>query len=459
VFNILNIGKSAVLLAQKNLEVVGHNMANVNNPEYSRQRVIQTSASPIEDAFGSYGTGAEIVRLERMRDAHLDSQYRDENSKLNYWQKLADHYEELESLIGEPSDYGLSANLNDFWDKWEELANNPNSNISRVDLRESAQRLTNSFHNLDARLEEKKKTLSLELEGMTETINGIASEMSELLARIHLAEAENKSPNDLLDKLDSMADGLSKYGDVRVVTREDGFRIVYFGADEIADQNGTRELKVAYKTTLEKQDAHVVWKDNLETVNALNNGEINAIIHMRDDILSTYQDKLDRLAVEITNNVNEIHKRGYSIGENPSHGIEFFKEDIKGATDFNLSDSILYSTDKICASLQGEEGDNRIALQISMLREDLTIDGTYSFGNYFSSILTDMGNESYQAKNNAEMYQATTDQVYAFRENVKGVSIDEEAADMLKYQHSFMAAAKIVTMAESMFSTILGIVK
>ncbi|MDD3052141.1 MAG: flagellar hook-associated protein FlgK [Candidatus Cloacimonetes bacterium] len=458
-FNLLSIGKKAIMLNQNSLDTIGHNIANVNNPEYSRQRVVQTAADPINDALANYGSGVEMVRLERMRDVQLDWQYRNENSKKNYWETLSEKYSQLETIFNEPSDYGLSANLNLFWDKWEELSNNPSSVITRVDLKEAAIRLTNSFHDIDEGLDDQRKALNLEMENFAEEINSITKELATLSKRIQLTEAEGKPANDLLDKFDAKLDKLSEYGDVKLQIREDGYRMVYLGSDEIVDFEGARELTTVYLTEVSKPLANVVFKENYKEINSLKDGKINATLEMRDKIIDNYQKMLDDLAIEITNNINSIHKTGYGLGNPPSNGMDFFWQGTTDAGNFRLSDEIMTSHEFISASLDGEEGDNRIALEISNLRTDATMNTNQSFGNYFGSMMTKLGTDSFNSKKNSTLYTNTTQQTLQFRESVKGVSINEETAELIKYQQAYMASAKIISTADTMFQTVLSLIK
>ena len=179
--DLLSIGKKALQVSLKNLDVTGQNIANINTDGYSRQRVVQTAAEPSQNALAFHGNGVNIQRIERVRDERLDTEFRKENSNYNYWKKMSDELSQLEMDLQEPSDYGLSANLNNFWDKWDELANLPHSEISRESLKAAAEMLINSFHNLDTHMVDRKKNLNTELENIAEDINSITKQLANLM--------------------------------------------------------------------------------------------------------------------------------------------------------------------------------------------------------------------------------------------------------------------------------------
>ena len=262
----------------------------------------------------------------------------------------------------------------------------------------------------------------------------------------------------MLDKFDKLIDDLSQYGETRVKTRKDGKRIVYFGTDEIVDSSNAREVAVKLKGLPNERTKQLVWKEGFDQVNTITKGEVAAIVNLRDNVISGYEDKLDRLAASLAEKINSIHREGYNLSDNPTSGHNFFDEDTTGAGNIELSSEIKLSVDNIAASLEGEEGDNRIALQISKLRDADTIDEKMSFGDYYGAFLTNVGNDAHNSYNRSEALKNSSQQIDEFRQNVKGVSIDEESANLLKYQQAYMAAAKVMTVADKALATVINLI-
>jgi len=95
-FNGLEIGKRALVSSQLAMTTIGHNMANVNTPGFSRQRVMISSAEPVDTAWGNTGNGVKINGVEHIRDLFLTGQYRQENASLGNWEFMQKSVSQLE---------------------------------------------------------------------------------------------------------------------------------------------------------------------------------------------------------------------------------------------------------------------------------------------------------------------------------------------------------------------------
>ncbi len=457
-FNLLHIGKTALEVSQLQLQTIGQNISNVNTEGYSRQRVVQSALSTDTNVDGYYGSGVEAVRLERMRDLQLDISYRDENSQLGTWARMSERLQTLEAELAEPGDYGLSTMLSEFWDAWEQLADNPSDSTYRTNLLGATDNLATAFHELNTSLVDERAQVDDEIAGIADTVNGIASQLANLNLRIQEATSQGNAANDLEDSYDLLVDQLSTYGNVSVQTREDGSRIVYFGSDELVKNDSYREMSVLSEKVDGVKTSTLVWKDSRETLNGLHQGQIVGLVSLRDDMIGGYIDNLDILAVGIATAVNALHTLGYDGTSTPSDGRYFFATDITGAADFRINEDIADHPELIAASQSGAEGDNRIALQIAGLRGSAQMEDGSSFGDYFSAWLGNVGSDSAQAQNSAAAHQETTALVDNYRESVKGVSLDEEATKLIQYQQTYNAAAKLVSMVDEMLSVVIGMV-
>ena len=116
------IAKSGMNTAQQQLQVTGHNIANINTPGYTRQIANQVTKNPIHsfgklDSVGTgiLGTGTEIQSIQRARNEFLDSEYRSYLAISNYSYHMSQGMKQIEKILNEPSDVALSANINTFW--------------------------------------------------------------------------------------------------------------------------------------------------------------------------------------------------------------------------------------------------------------------------------------------------------------------------------------------------------
>ncbi|RLE06884.1 flagellar hook-associated protein FlgK, partial [Candidatus Aerophobetes bacterium] len=137
----LEIGIRAIRTQRQAMHVIGHNIANVNTPGFSRQRAILTTTLP----SGQMGTGVKVETIDRIRDEVVDYYIRKENPTLNRWATKNEILEKVETLFNEPSETGISNIMNSFWDSWQDLANNPEDGAARANVREQARILCEVF--------------------------------------------------------------------------------------------------------------------------------------------------------------------------------------------------------------------------------------------------------------------------------------------------------------------------
>lgn len=134
----IEIGKRSIIMSQAALNITGHNTANASTPGYSLQVPDIVTTNPYHapvlingNRLGQFGTGVDIAKIQRMRDSFLDSQIRDENKVAGYWKQMEDTLAKLEVVVNEPSDNGLRSVMDKFWQSWQDLSKNAESQSDR----------------------------------------------------------------------------------------------------------------------------------------------------------------------------------------------------------------------------------------------------------------------------------------------------------------------------------------
>ncbi len=101
-------------------------------------------------------------------------------------------------------------------------------------------------------------------------------------------------------------------------------------------------------------------------------------------------------------------------------------------------------------------GDNTNAMALASLRGTATMDGA-TFSEYYRSIVTGVGTEVSETRSNYTSQGKVVEQLEQARESLSGVSLEEEAINLIKLQRAYEAAAKVMSVADRMFETLLGI--
>jgi flagellar hook-associated protein 1 FlgK len=454
-FQGLEIGKRALLSHQVYLQTIGHNIANVNTPGFTRQRVRISASYPESLTYGQVGTGIRVDDVRHVRDMFLRQQYREANKSFGQWSYKEKTLAQIESLFNEPQDNALNEQLNDFWDAWSELSLSPESSPPRKMVLEQARTLINGFHQLSGQLTKLREATDRDLTGMVERINGLTSEIANLNQQIKSQELGGTRANDLRDERDRLTDELSLIIDVRTREKANGASIVYMGAMVLVDGSDSFDLGTRLVQEGDLITHDLVWKGTEVRLTNIN-GELAGLLQTRDEIIPQYLDQLNRLARSLVQEINRIHRSGYGYQNNLTD-VNFFDPTYTDAATIRLNPEIEFDLNKIAASSAPDApGDNSIALQLAGLRDrPLLSDNTATLNDFYNGLIGGLGIESQEAKSFTDNYELLSHQADNARQAVEGVSLDEEMANMVKFQHAYDAAARVITTMDQALDVVI----
>src|SRR5947209_2252220 len=160
-FTGLETALRGLTAAQAAIDTTGQNIANANNPGYSRQTaVLAESASLDLPAFSNttghgvqLGTGVDVTTINRVRDQFLDVQYRAQNSSTSGLQTASGLLQQVQTALAEPSTDGVTSQLTAFWNSWSNLANAPTSLAAKQGVVDSATTLADTFNGIESQLQ------------------------------------------------------------------------------------------------------------------------------------------------------------------------------------------------------------------------------------------------------------------------------------------------------------------
>jgi flagellar hook-associated protein 1 FlgK len=449
----LEIARKALSSYQLALSIYGNNIANVNTPGFSRKRPVFGEAEALDIPLGRIGLGVDTRTIERMRDIYLDTAYRRENTAYTRYESLEQCLSEIEMAFSEPSDTGLGDVLRDFWDAWQELANEPESTTSRSYVVSKATSLCTALGHVSAQLTRMRENIDTEVRGIVGDINSLAERIAHLNGQIVEAEVSGNEAGDLRDKRDLLIDELSGLVDIQVFETNDGSASVKIGSEALVE----RKTAVPLGTSM-RGDNNVVITDVTHGASdraiRVMGGRLGGLLQGRDVTVPGYLARLDEIAATVVAEVNRIHRAGFDAAG--AAGGDFFDPDRTTAATIKVSDAIRADTNLIAASADGTPGSGAIALAIA----DLRLAGIFGTGgasseDYYASLIADLGIEAERAIENKDAENLLLTEIDTRRESVRGVSIDEEMTNLVASQHAYQAAAKLVTIIDDLMETIM----
>jgi len=452
-FDGLEIGKRALATHQLWLNIIGHNIANVNTPGYTRQRVDISTTYPMDHPVGLIGTGVTATDVHHIRDLFLNQQFRAENRSLGRWSSAEKAISQVEALFAEPNSDALGDLIDKFWNSWTELGNNPESMAARTSLKEQTNLLCSSLNRLYRHIDNLRSSVNNEISLAVDKINTLTAEIASLNMQIGRAELGSARANDLRDQRDLLIDEMSQYVDVNSREDNNGMTTVYIGAMVVVDGSSSYALDTVQDKNGEKSVDEVIWKGTTRKIKILD-GQIKGLIDVRDQEIPGYLAALDELAKSLVENVNAVHRSGYGL--DGTTGLDFFDPDRVSAADIRINAEIDRVPARLAASQSGEVGDNRNALAIADLRNvKVLMGGTATIGEFYNSVIGLIGIDAAKAKTHKNNYQLLVAQLANARESVQGVSLDEEMTQMIKFQHAYDAAARVITTMDQSLETVI----
>jgi len=457
ILGLLDIGRGALLAHQKAISITGHNIANVNTPGYSRQRVNLATSLGLTNASGQMGAGVRVSDIQRIYDQFLGSQINTESYNLGKWEAQKSSLERVEIIFDETTGFGLNQAMGDFWNAWQDLANNPEGHTERQVLVAKSEIMAETFNKISSDLNQQQNDIDSSIEGAVIEINTIAGQISDLNIKISDIEKSGQSANDLRDERDLLLKELSSMIDISSFEGDDGQVTVLVG-------NGRPLVQPPYSlslSTVTNASGHedVVWVDrdgnSVDITNDISGGKLKGWLEVRDVKIEDYKTRLDDLASSIITEVNNLHTAGFDL--NGAAGGAFFTG--TSASDIAVDTNIINDVNLIAASGTGAPGDNSNSIAIVNLQNDLLMSGgTATYDDFYNSLVSDVGIDAQSAQMNYDHQTAMASSLDNYRESISGVSLDEEMVNLVKFQHAYDAAAKLISAVDEMMNTVMNMV-
>lgn len=500
-FHGIEVSKRGLFAQQSALNTTGHNIANANTEGYTRQRANMQATPGIpypglnnSTEPGLLGTGVSVVGLQRLREDFLDVQLRTENKHFGYWEARRDVLQKVEGIMNEPSDTGLQKVMDELWKSWQDLSQNPESLSARAVVRQRAIAVTETFAALNTSLTELQTDLDNVVATKVIDINSMAQQLANLNRQIGDVVPHGYQPNDLYDQRDLLLDKLAKLADVKVTNLNSGMIQVTIDGKELV--NGRNAVVMA------------VEKDATTGFNNITLGG-EAFVPASGGLLGTFEargiptldqntglttiqgpvpdmiSKLNTLVESMAKEVNDLHVKGMNLTDidnrkdNPTaalEALEFFvpKDATKplSASNMQVNPKILGSLNSIAAA-QAEDpatstgtsfyGDGRNALAIAGIKfKSLTLTSvsggieSTTLDDFYRYSIAQLGVDSQEAVRMEKNSELLVGQVDTNRQSVSGVSIDEEMAEMVKYQHAYSASARVMTSMDEILDKVIN---
>lgn len=446
----LNSAMRALFAQQQAMDAVAHNVANVNTPGYSRQRVRLAQAGPA--AASGVGGGVEFRGIERLRDRFVDIQTRTESGTAHDYQARATSLAAVEATLGESGPGGIQDAMEQFFNAWRDLANAPEQSATRAGVVQAGETFALATGRIARSLSALRLDADSRIANAVAEVNSIAGRLASLNGRILETRATGSPASDLTDERDLMLDRLSQLVDIHTVENAPGNVDVFVGGRSLVTGLNAEQIDLVHDP-LDGNLYDLQWRQDGSAA-LVRAGEIGGLLHQRDVDLPGRTASLDALVGQIASDVNAAHAAGYAL-DGVTTGIAFFTGTT--AAILNVDAAILANPSLVAAATAaGSVGDGRNALAIAGLQQALSMNGgTEDYSAYLSGVVTSVGVATRDAEWLVDSQEMRLRHLESVRQAASGVNLDEEMVSMVQYQRGYEAAARIIRAIDDMLDNLL----
>lgn len=464
--------------------------------------------------------GVELETITRYSNNFLEGYLRKEQGTLGYFDQMATSMSFVEGYFNELDETGITGAMTAFYAAAQELSMDPTNKITRSNFLQRAQDLATEFNSSYSRLADYRE--SLVGDSTTSSLNAsqiktVANEINVKLKEIatlnddiaSLTSQQNIKPNALLDQRDLLINQLSEYipvnvdyegshaniyvGNIKLV--EAGEQIAEFGFDMAASTFDNPAV-----VNITSPDGSNIYCEDYQANFPEQSGQLKALLDIGGDgvnsIFASLQD-LDLLAQEFARVVNDIQVRTDATpgaemtsacidgSVSPQQLIQateyiFLNVQAPGVFDSNaitasniqvndavVADPYLVATAYIEADAApfapndpNAIGNNDNAMAFANCRDTSILAlGGFNVEDKMASMISEIGSYTSTINNSQDAQSAIVDQINEKKQMEVGVNLDQELMDLVKYQNSYNASARVFSIVNEMMQLMMSLLK
>ncbi|MBT7617892.1 MAG: flagellar hook-associated protein FlgK, partial [Calditrichaeota bacterium] len=424
---IFDTSRRALQNTRWSIDTTASNIANINTDGYTRRR---TDLSGI--AFGLNGMNGN--NLMRVRQRFVENQLSNENQNLAKFKSDEMIMTQVEGILGEPLESSLSNVLSEFWNSWNDLANEPESQPARSIVKDKGVLLSNTFNRVHKDLRDLQGEINSDIQNKVTQVNHIVNQIHSINEQVGV----NMSA-DLLDQRNLLVRDLATLVNIDTRESDNGEITISTGGQILVSGNYKNELVAETSSKNGMLNINLRLGESNHNTN-ITSGDLGSLLEIHSNQIPDTIEKLNLLAVSLSEQVNQVHSSGFNLSE--MTGMNFFANNISGADDFRVSEEIFRDPSLIATSSTIDAvGDGSIAQAISDIQfESCVQDNTIS--DFYNGLISNIGNRVQEAQFMRRSQEMVVQNLENQRDSISGVSLDEEMTKLIEYEQAYQAAAR-----------------
>jgi flagellar hook-associated protein 1 len=451
----LDTVQQALAAQQFAMSITQRNVANANDPSYTRQQAVFT---PVGVEMNS---GVSGVQIEASRSRFLDYSICKDLQSLSEHSVAYNALQQVDSILGGNDGASLQQALSNFFNSFSSLTSAPEDLVLRQKVLSTANSLAGEFKRIYSAIQQVQTSEDQTVTYTVSDINAITAKIADLNTKIPVAQQTHSESEftlrdnrqQLLEQLSSLVD-ISYYetesGAVTVTTR-DGAALV------LNDKSHALELTLPVGATYQH-----VQLDGTDITSSLQSGQLGSLINVRDNVISGYLSSLDDMAATMIDRVNVVHTGGDDLDGNA--GLDLFTPftAIVAGSNFgaamNMSVAITDPRTIAAAGTGAGVGDNANAKKLAGIADEALFSSlSETIGEHYAKLIYQVGSDEKTAEEAKTIQNDLLEQLKNQRDTTFGVNMDEEAVNLVKYQKAYQASSRYANVLNSLSDEVLQI--
>jgi len=468
----LGVSSGALAVYDQAFAVVQNNVANSSTPGYADQEMA-FEAGPFDPQEDIYG-GVQAGQVQSTRDQYAEQAVRQQTTLLGNANQLVSSLTTLQSAFPVTADTGIPSALNQLFQAFSAWSTSPDDGTAQQSVLNGASAVATAFQQTASQLAGVASDTEQQIQQTVGDVNNLVSQL-----QADNVQIQNGGQNDAgLDaQITNTLDQLSQYVDITVLPQSDGTKTVLLngqtpllvGADQYqisTDLNQPSSPPPVYASG--PSSAQILASDGTDITAQTTGGQLGALLNIYNSVLPSYignsseQGSLNQMAQQFADTVNNLLTSGNVTDGPPAvPGSALFTYDLADGT--QVAQSLAVNPDITPGQLAAidpgpPEVSNGIALQLAQMADPQNssqeINGL-SYTQFYGNMAAQVGTQLDNAQNTQQSQQSALTQAQTIRQQASGVSLDQEATEMIQYQQAYEANAQMVTILDQLSQDVI----
>ena len=441
------------------MDTIADNLSNVNTPGYAAESPLLTT-TPSWDNLG-IGAGVTVLNVTQATDAVLSADNLSATAAAAGSSALQQTLSAVQSIFPEPGSNGLQSQLSTFWSSWDAIATNPSETAPRTEVIDQAENIASTLNQATTQLTQTSADTVTQIGSTVTQVNSLLSQVAALNQSIVSTVAAGGQPNSLIDQQNNLVSQLGQDIGITTSQQSNGSINVYVGGAQLVQ--GSTADSLTMQTTGSPPSVSIV-SNNTGAAVPVSNGTMAGLLTAVNVNIPSYQSQLNTVATNLANTVNGALGQGYDasgntdvaagtgVGPNNSAPLFVIGNASGAAATISVNQAVVTNPALLAAATASTNGANDGSNASAMAEL-----GTSSTGpdQSYQTFITNLGSQVQTVTNQANAQSSLSQSLSASLQSVTGVNTDQQTVEMLGYQQSYQASAKVISTIDTMVQSLL----